>query len=92
MFFLLLKFIDKYVKVKTEKFEDFYSDESRFLITDKLKDSDHKHKLNERLNALMPQYLNANYTSESCSDVSSFCKTNISWEQDKLESTVQRLM
>lgn len=87
IFFTVYKLADRILKIKTEKFEDFYSNEARFLITDECKTNQlRKDKMNKRLNFLMNQRrAEYHYSSDDC-DVSSVCVTNISYEKDKLSS------
>ena len=59
IFLFIYKLIDQIMSVKTEKFDDFYSKESRFLVTDvrepNQRQQDKKDRMNKRLTLLMSQ-------------------------------------
>jgi hypothetical protein len=76
IFLFIYKLIDKIMSVKSEKFDDIYSKESRFLVTDvrepNQRQQDKKDRMNKRLTLLMsqrkPEYSKSNSKQNSSSE------------------------
>jgi hypothetical protein len=76
IFLFIYKLIDQIMSVKTEKFDDIYSKESRFLVTDvrepNQRRQDKKDKMNKRLTLLMrqrkPEYSKSNTKLDDSSE------------------------
>jgi hypothetical protein len=76
IFLSIYKLIDQIMSVKTEKFDDIYSKESRFLVTDTREPNqrrqDKKDKMNKRLTLLMslrkPEYSKSNKKQDDSSE------------------------
>jgi hypothetical protein len=76
IFLFIYKLIDQIMSVKTEKFDDIYSKESRFLVTDTREPNqrrqDKKDKMNKRLTLLMsqrkPEYSKSNNKQNASSE------------------------